>query len=158
MPWREIIFTADGMILPPSWPAWTVASTDSVRHGHALARARCTSEEERVSLELLAQTETHFQVKPRSPTNATKEADSDAASVATTPSTSRRSSVSRQRCVHHDAVPESPVALSLLPPTDYHAELPTETSSCTALGTTETLTRSTLMPASSAPWGIAARP
>jgi len=156
MCWRDIIFTADGMILPPSWPAWTVK--DSVRHGHALARARCISEEERVLLELLAQTETHFQVKPRSPTNETKEANSDAASIATTPSTSRSSSVSRQRCVRHDAVPESPVALSFLPPTDYHAALPTETLSCTAVGMLETLTWSTPMPASSAPSGIASEP
>jgi len=25
MPWRDIIFTAEGVILPPSWPAWTTA-------------------------------------------------------------------------------------------------------------------------------------
>ena len=49
MPWREIIFTADGII----WPAGPAAITDSVRHGHALARARCISEEERVLLDLL---------------------------------------------------------------------------------------------------------
>ena len=88
--WREIIFTADEMILPPSWPEWTA---DAVRHGHALARARCISEEERVSLNSLAQTETHFQVNPQLPTNATEEADSDAASIATTPSISQCGSV-----------------------------------------------------------------
>jgi hypothetical protein len=25
MPWRDIIFTAEGIILPPSWPVWTIA-------------------------------------------------------------------------------------------------------------------------------------
>jgi len=136
MCWRDIIFTADGMILPPSWPVWTAAITDSVPHGHALARARCISEEERVLLDVLAPNETHVPVADErlSPTNATGEANNDAASIATTPSISRCSS-------GQDAAPNSPVALSFLPPTDYRAELPTKTSSCTALGT-ETLARS----------------
>ena len=43
----------------------------------------------------------------------------------------------------HDASFESPAGFLPLPPTDARAELPTKTSSCTALGTTETLERST---------------
>jgi hypothetical protein len=84
MCWRDIIFTADGMILPPSWPAWI---PEAVRHEHALARARCISEEERVLLDALAQT------KSRLPTNANGEANSEAVSIATTPAMSRCSSV-----------------------------------------------------------------
>ena len=49
MPWRQLIFTADGII----WPAWPAIITDSVRHEQALARARCISDEERVLLDLL---------------------------------------------------------------------------------------------------------
>ena len=52
MPWREIIFTDDGV----TWPARPAAMTDSERHGHALAHARCISEEERVLLDLLEPT------------------------------------------------------------------------------------------------------
>ena len=62
--WSDIIVTAHGTMLPPSWPAWTAASPDAVRHGHALARARCISKEERFFLDLLTQTETHSQAKP----------------------------------------------------------------------------------------------
>ena len=116
MCWRDIIFTADGMILPPSWPAWTAAIPDSVRHGHALARARCISEEERFLLDLLTETETHFRAKPRLPTNATEEANSEAPFIATTPSISQCGSVaiaSHQLCLRHDPAPKTGVASQL---------------------------------------------
>ena len=90
MCWRDIHFMADGIILPPSWPAWI---PDAARHGHALARARCISEEERVLLDSLAQTETQIHANSRLPTNATGEANSEAATIATTPSMSRCGSV-----------------------------------------------------------------
>jgi hypothetical protein len=83
MCWRDIVFTADGMILPPSW----TAASDSVRGG--AIRGAVISYEERVLLDLLAQTETHCQADPRSLANATREANSDAFSITTTPSMSR---------------------------------------------------------------------
>ncbi|KAJ1479195.1 hypothetical protein T484DRAFT_1903363 [Baffinella frigidus] len=79
MPWRTIIFTADGMILPPSW----TAASDSVRGG-AICGA-LISEEERVLLDLLAQTETHCQADLWSLANATGEANGDAFSMAMQP-------------------------------------------------------------------------
>ena len=65
MPWRDIIFTADGCVFPPSWTA-----TNPVRHGQALI-----TDEERVLLDLLAQTETPFQAHPQSQADATGEAN-----------------------------------------------------------------------------------
>ncbi|KAJ1473350.1 hypothetical protein T484DRAFT_1913181 [Baffinella frigidus] len=83
MSWCDFL-TADGFVFPPS-------ARDAVRGGAALI-----SEEERVLLDLLAPTETHFQAKPQSPANApanaTGEANSDALSTATTPLQSRRPS------------------------------------------------------------------
>ena len=46
-------------------------------------------------------------------------------------------------CLHRDAAHEAPFGFLSLQPTNERAELPTETSSCPALGTTETLERST---------------
>jgi len=149
MPWRDIVFTPHGMVLPPSWPGWTAASTDAVRHGHACARARCISDEERVLLDKLAQTEW---------TAATKDNDastipsvSRCASDAITPtSSSRRGSATltaapsiswcnsvvmatQEPCLRHDAAAPRRGSLTILPPADERAELPTETSPCNAL-------------------------
>ncbi|KAJ1470542.1 hypothetical protein T484DRAFT_1979832, partial [Baffinella frigidus] len=79
MCWRDLI-TGDGLVLPPS-------TSTAVLGGAALI-----CEEERVLLDLLAPTETHFQAKPRSPSNVTEQENSDAFSIATTPSQSPRPS------------------------------------------------------------------
>ncbi|KAJ1492049.1 hypothetical protein T484DRAFT_1932023 [Baffinella frigidus] len=83
MCWRDFL-TADGLVLPPS-------TSTAVRGGAALI-----SEEERVLLDLLAPPETHFQAKPRSPSNAKEQGNSDAFSIATTPSQSPRPSATQE--------------------------------------------------------------
>jgi len=147
MPWRDIVFTSHGIVLPPSWPGWTAASTDAVRHGHACARARCISDEERV---LLAQTEWTAATKDNDA--STPPSVSRCASDAITPTSSSSRSGSatltaapsiswcnsatmatQEPCLRHDAAPPRRGSLTILPPADERAELPTETSSCDAL-------------------------
>ncbi|KAJ1473063.1 hypothetical protein T484DRAFT_1973825 [Baffinella frigidus] len=119
MPWRDIIFTGHGIILPPSWTQSGLNDAASFATG-GIVLPPSISEEERVLLDLLDPTETHFEVKPRSPakrrvlldvldqtethlqakswspSNATGEANDDAFSTATTPSQSRRSSAAQE--------------------------------------------------------------
>ncbi|KAJ1473060.1 hypothetical protein T484DRAFT_1752349 [Baffinella frigidus] len=154
MPWRDIIFTGDGIILPPSWTQSGMDDVASFATG-GIVRPPSISEEERVLLDMLAptgthfeakprspakrpdlldllyQTETHFQAKARSPSNATGEANTDAFSTATTPCMSRTASLETDT--------SSQNRRSSLPRTDERAELPAEPPSCTALGTTEAL-------------------
>jgi hypothetical protein len=56
MPWRELIFTDTGVVDPTTWDmtADGLRCTDSVRHGRAIAQARCISEEDRALLDFLA--------------------------------------------------------------------------------------------------------
>jgi hypothetical protein len=131
MPWRDIIFTGDGITLPPSWTQSGLNDAASFATG-GIVLPPSISEEERGLLDMLAPTEMHFEVKPRSPSNATGESNDDAFSTATTPCMSRSDSFEMDT-----TPPQSP--RSSLPPTDERAELPAETSSCTALRTTETL-------------------
>ena len=148
MPWRDIVFTSDGIVLPPSWPARTAASTDAARHEQASARARRISEEERVLLDLLAPTEWMAAKKdndasaPPSVSRCASEAftptpsTSGSATLTTSPSLSWCDSATMatpELCLRHDAAPPRRGPLSILPPADERAELPTETSPCNAL-------------------------
>jgi hypothetical protein len=189
MPWRDIVFTADGLVLPPSsWQARTAASTDAVRHRHALAHARCISEEERVLLDSLAPTDwtaakedvdATMTITPSisrcascAMTTTPSISRCSSAAIAITPSTSRRGSAAmttispcgsetmdaQEFCLRFDAAPPRRCSLAPPPPADERTELPSTTVSTSALGTTEKLTRSTPMPASSEPAGIASKP
>ncbi|KAJ1490924.1 hypothetical protein T484DRAFT_1743258 [Baffinella frigidus] len=82
MSWCDFL-TADGFVFPPF-------TSTAVR-----GRAALISEEEWILMDLLAPTETHFQVKPWSPANATEEENS-ACSTATTPCKSRRPSANSE--------------------------------------------------------------
>ncbi|KAJ1478375.1 hypothetical protein T484DRAFT_1904728 [Baffinella frigidus] len=122
MPWRDLIFAGDGIILPPC--------TQSFATG-GIVLPPSISKEERVLLDLLAQPKKNFQAKPRSIATATPKANNDALSTATTPSISRcgsyemdtsdsqsrPSSADQELCILHDAAPKSPAALASLPPT-----------------------------------------
>ncbi|KAJ1464777.1 hypothetical protein T484DRAFT_1757848 [Baffinella frigidus] len=116
MPWRDVIFTGDSIILPPSWTQPGMNHAASFVTG-GIELPPSVSEEERVLLDLLlAQPETRYQAKPRSPAKrvlldslkqteahfqdkprrlaqATREATTDALSTATTPAISRCGSV-----------------------------------------------------------------
>ncbi|KAJ1476719.1 hypothetical protein T484DRAFT_2024044 [Baffinella frigidus] len=113
MPWRDLIFTGDGVILPPCTQSFATVG---------IVLPPSISEEERVLLDLLAQPKKNFQAKPRSIATATPEANNDALSTATTPSISRCASsemdTSPSHHILHDAAPESLTALASLPPTD----------------------------------------
>ncbi|KAJ1486411.1 hypothetical protein T484DRAFT_2020365 [Baffinella frigidus] len=65
MPWRDVIFTGDGIILPPSWTQSGLNGAACFATG-GIVLPPSISKEERVLLDLLA-TETHVQAKPRSP-------------------------------------------------------------------------------------------
>ncbi|KAJ1464805.1 hypothetical protein T484DRAFT_2027878 [Baffinella frigidus] len=95
MPWRDVIFTGDSIILPPSWTQPGINHATSCATG-GIELPPSVSEEERVLLDLLlAQPETRCQAKPQSPVqpaNATGESNDDALSTATTPALSRCSS------------------------------------------------------------------
>jgi len=188
MPWRDIVFTANGILLPPSWPACTATITDSVRHGKALARARSISEEERVLLDSLAPTEWTAAKEDVDATITTSPSMSRCASCAMTntpsisrcssaaiaiiPSTSRRGSAlmttispcgsetldAQEFCLRHDAAPSRRCSLAPPPPASARAEQPCETVSSNAVGIAEKLTRGTPMPASSEPAGMASKP
>ncbi|KAJ1471822.1 hypothetical protein T484DRAFT_1753036 [Baffinella frigidus] len=88
MPWRDIIFTGDGIILPPSWNESGLNDAASFATG-GIVLPPSISQEERGLLDMLASTEMHFEVKPRSPSNATGESNDDAFSTASTPCISR---------------------------------------------------------------------
>ncbi|KAJ1473061.1 hypothetical protein T484DRAFT_1752350 [Baffinella frigidus] len=77
MPWRDIIFTGDAIILQPSWTQSGMNDATSFATGGIVLPPNI-SDEERVLLDMLAmtethveaklaQTETHFEAKPRSP-------------------------------------------------------------------------------------------
>ncbi|KAJ1486418.1 hypothetical protein T484DRAFT_1890834 [Baffinella frigidus] len=126
MPWRDVIFTGDGIILPPCTQSGLNGASSFATGGIVLPPS--ISEEERVLLDLLAtethvqakprwkadrvlleflaQNETHVQAKPWSPANATGEAHTNACSTTTT---------------------------TPFPAADRRARGAAETSSCTAL-------------------------
>ncbi|KAJ1478374.1 hypothetical protein T484DRAFT_1904727 [Baffinella frigidus] len=120
MPWRDLIFTGDGVILPPC--------TQSFATG-GIVLPPSISEEERVLLDLLTQPKKNFQAKPRSMATATPKATNDDLSTATTPSISRCGSyemdTSPSHHILHDAAPESPAALGSLPLTDEPVDIST---------------------------------
>ncbi|KAJ1479196.1 hypothetical protein T484DRAFT_1749261 [Baffinella frigidus] len=107
MCWRDIVFTADGMILPPSW----TAASDSGRGG--AIRGALISEEERVLLDLLAQTDSL----------------NDASSVATTPSISRCGStdMATTPSIRCEAKQPFPVPSATPPSEDVDAGLDSDT-------------------------------
>ncbi|KAJ1473879.1 hypothetical protein T484DRAFT_1751905 [Baffinella frigidus] len=101
MPWREIIFTADGgVVLPPSWTAWP--------HAKIVKELEI---DERLALERLGSGE------------VVERLGSDAISMAATPSQSPRGSKIRGGTKER-AAPESPAARSSLLRADECAELP----------------------------------
>jgi len=110
MPWRDITFTADGIVLPPSWPSnW---------------QSNGTAAEKMQDLDFPDAQEQSGLETP--------------ASFAATPSQSRRGSTTKahhEPSLLHEVVPESSSTLSSLPPAVERAQLPAETSSSTAFRT-----------------------
>ena len=98
MPWRDITFTVDGIVLPPSWQShwqsgWTAAKK--------VQDLDFTDSQEQSGLDTPA-------------------------SFAATPSQSRRGSTTKahhEPSLLHEVVPESSTTLSALPPTVERAQL-----------------------------------
>ena len=109
MPWRDITFTADGIVLPPSWPSnW---------------QSDCTAAEKVQDLDFPDAQEQSGLETP--------------ASFAATPSQSRRGSKTKanhEPFLLHNVVHE-PYTLSALPPTVERTQLPAETATSTAFRT-----------------------